>query len=65
MKELDSRVNLTTGRKKAWESILVESPEYKEARDAIEFIKYKKIKGNRNTSIPTFNPVPETPDWQK
>lgn len=65
MKELDSRVNLTTGRKKAWESILVESPEYKEARDAIEFIKYKKIKGNRSTSIPTFNPVPETPEWQK
>ena len=65
MKELDSRVNLATGRKKAWESILVESPEYKEARDAIEFIKYKKIKGNRSTPIPSFNPVPETPDWQK
>lgn len=48
-----------------WYGYHKDRPEYKELKSIIEGIDYKKAKGSKNTSIPTFNPVPETPEWQK
>lgn len=48
-----------------WKAYEVDQPEYKELKSIIEGIDYKKAKGSKNTFIPTFNPVPETPEWQK
>ena len=48
-----------------WYGYHKDRPEYKELKSIIEGIDYKKAKGSKNTFIPTFNPVPETPEWQK
>lgn len=48
-----------------WQGFEIDHPEYKELKSIIEGIDYKKAKGSKNTFIPTFNPVPETPEWQK
>jgi hypothetical protein len=48
-----------------WYGYHKDRPEYKELKSIIEGIDYKKAKGSKNTFIPSFNPVPETPDWQK
>jgi hypothetical protein len=48
-----------------WQGFEIDHPKYKELKSIIEGIDYKKAKGSKNTSIPTFNPVPETPEWQK
>lgn len=48
-----------------WQGFEIDHPEYKELKSIIEGIDYKKAKGTKNTFIPTFNPVPETPEWQK
>lgn len=48
-----------------WQGFEIDHPEYKELKSIIEGIDYKKAKGSKNTFIPSFNPVPETPEWQK
>lgn len=48
-----------------WYGYERDRPGYKELKSIIEGIDYKKAKGSKNTFIPSFNPVPETPDWQK
>jgi len=66
MKETDDKIMSKDGKPMTtWKDVPMYKSEYKELKSIIEGIDYKKAKGSKNTFIPTFNPVPETPEWQK
>jgi hypothetical protein len=66
MKELNEQVDLPIGGKnKVWESILFDTPEYKELRNLIELVNYNKGKVAKKASIVSPTETQFVPDWLK